>query len=782
MPSREETISRIRTVFTQEGAEGVARAYKLVADGEEKVTRNSLSLNRAFENLERRYNKDIALQQQYAKQQEQINAAVAQNPKLQDRAADTLARMEKEYKKAGASNDNFIRGTKATRYELINLSRQIQDVFVSIGSGQRLGTVALQQGTQVFDVFASSSQGAKGLLRSITALITPTVLLGAGLAGLAVGGAVAVSTWKSYVTALDDVSKASGIAFESLSKLQGAAGVKGISDAEFSSGITKFAQGVSVASTNAGELYKLFRLNGLAVGDTETTLESVAELIKRSGDEQQKLRILQQAGLPATAEWARLLEGGRAGLEKAKAAITGIPSDENIQKAREFDEAVNKIWINGKRLVVEFGGAVVRGFDNIANSAAFKLIEKTLSNLPSIPLPYDVAVRAGAAARSAYDENIARPFLSAIETHSARLGGAPRTRVTVTPAPVPSVPTPRARPAEAGSGEVLDTQSYARQQQELSFLQQRNGLLGQAATVEQLVAAKQQEVNLAQILNNQITPEMARNIVNLYRAQEEYSRAAERVSALGAAATDVEKYAITVQGLSLKLAEGRLSQEDFNRAVSAAHPLFEPLKAATTDFATSLATGMAKGGKFVDVLRESLSNLEQTLIRLATSKIVEQLFGAVAGTGPKGGGLFSFLFERNANGNIFSGGNIIPFARGGVVSQPTVFQMANGGLASMAENEPEAIMPLRRGPDGRLGVAARGDRSMAPKISVVVNNNAGADVSVGEPKIGADGGVRFDVAINRAVKNALQSDLAGHGPMSQSIGRRFGLDATRGIA
>ena len=49
----------------------------------------------------------------------------------------------------------------------------------------------------------------------------------------------------------------------------------------------------------------------------------------------------------------------------------------------------------------------------------------------------------------------------------------------------------------------------------------------------------------------------------------------------------------------------------------------------------------------------------------------------------------------------------MPFAKGGVVSQPTFFPM-RGATGLMGEAGPEAIMPLRRGADGRLGVAAAG--------------------------------------------------------------------------
>jgi hypothetical protein len=60
----------------------------------------------------------------------------------------------------------------------------------------------------------------------------------------------------------------------------------------------------------------------------------------------------------------------------------------------------------------------------------------------------------------------------------------------------------------------------------------------------------------------------------------------------------------------------------------------------------------------------------------------------------------------SALGNIFSDGNVVPFAKGGipsVVHNPTLAPMALFGEAG-----PEAIMPLDRGPDGSLGVRMYG--------------------------------------------------------------------------
>ena len=67
-----------------------------------------------------------------------------------------------------------------------------------------------------------------------------------------------------------------------------------------------------------------------------------------------------------------------------------------------------------------------------------------------------------------------------------------------------------------------------------------------------------------------------------------------------------------------------------------------------------------------------------------------------------------FPFLRNANGNAFGANGIVPYRKGGVVNSPTYFKYGGSNLGIMGEAGPEAIMPLKRGRGGKLGVIAQG--------------------------------------------------------------------------
>lgn len=105
------------------------------------------------------------------------------------------------------------------------------------------------------------------------------------------------------------------------------------------------------------------------------------------------------------------------------------------------------------------------------------------------------------------------------------------------------------------------------------------------------------------------------------------------------------------------------------------------------------------GGKEFDDILKGLALRFSTIALNAALKPIESGLG----------GLLSGL--------VGSLGAIKPFAKGGVVASPTYFPLS-GGLGLMGEAGAEAVMPLSRGPDGRLGVAGGGGGPVTVNIAI----------------------------------------------------------------
>lgn len=109
------------------------------------------------------------------------------------------------------------------------------------------------------------------------------------------------------------------------------------------------------------------------------------------------------------------------------------------------------------------------------------------------------------------------------------------------------------------------------------------------------------------------------------------------------------------------------------------------------------------GMRLSDALQNVASSMIDAAYNTAMRPVQNALGSAVGNT--MNTLLGSILpFEK---GGAISQGRVMPFARGGVVNGPTTFPM-RGGTGLMGEAGPEAIMPLTRGADGKLGVAAAG--------------------------------------------------------------------------
>lgn len=138
----------------------------------------------------------------------------------------------------------------------------------------------------------------------------------------------------------------------------------------------------------------------------------------------------------------------------------------------------------------------------------------------------------------------------------------------------------------------------------------------------------------------------------------------------------------------------------------------------------SLSSGLksAIGDLVIDgaKLSDVLGGLARSMANAAFNQAITPMTNAIgSGVGDLVAGMLRF-----ENGGSFSGGRVSAFAQGGVVNGPTTFPM-RGGVGLMGEAGPEAIMPLARGADGKLGVRGGGSNVVNVTMNISTPDVAG---------------------------------------------------------
>ena len=151
-------------------------------------------------------------------------------------------------------------------------------------------------------------------------------------------------------------------------------------------------------------------------------------------------------------------------------------------------------------------------------------------------------------------------------------------------------------------------------------------------------------------------------------------------------------------------------------------------------FADFVATGKANFSDFANSIIRDLARIFAKRALFQGLKLIP--------------GVSSFLDLEAANGAVVAKNGIVPYAKGGIVNKPTFFQYANGGsgrFGLMGEAGPEAIMPLRRGSNGKLGVEASG----AGIGNVTVNVDAAGSSVEGDSSQASQLGKAIGVAVQQ---------------------------------
>lgn len=192
-------------------------------------------------------------------------------------------------------------------------------------------------------------------------------------------------------------------------------------------------------------------------------------------------------------------------------------------------------------------------------------------------------------------------------------------------------------------------------------------------------------------------------------------------------------------------------QEDIDRLLEAEQERYETaqrvLQASAKDtgsfmkdlgatFNSAFEDAIVEGEKFSDVLAGLAQDIERLLVRRnITDPLTEGIDSWLSG-------LDFGSFFANADGGVYAGPGISAYS-GQIVSRPTIFPFASG-IGLMGEAGPEAILPLRRGADGKLGVQAGGSGGMVNHVNITVNTDVGGRTESGNaPELGR----RLEVAV-----------------------------------
>jgi hypothetical protein len=595
-----------------------------------------------------------------------------------------------------------------------------------------------------------------------------TALAGLGV-GVAIGGiATFAKAGIDAAAALEDLSEKTTLSVEFLSQLQVVSARTGDSLDAIAQNAGRFARSVAEARAGNAGLVEAFRAVGISVADLQTQnidqlFTTFAGAIANAKNPTDALAVaVALAGKSAADAVPFYKELAERGVGLATTTTEQAAAAAKLQdEFRTLTSETEKFRRELTNFVVPILADLIRGFNtlrqlnigeifrlslsgvNTENAAkSLEEIDRQLEKLQARRVPLgdvDLLPPNVRAAARAGEEAIRRLEAQRVAIQKLIFADA-NARPGAPSAPVerPDVRLPSAAPAASSRSAPKD--------QGISFdeLLARNAIK-RAQEQERIEAEGELAAN----------KELAEFKEILLRGDIERER-------IGAALSEQAERERTAQIASAEAVKDRLDptrayfreleniarlQEDFllteREAVEAVNQLAEAFKRANTEtkagsdiardlgltFTSAFESAVAGGKSFRDILK----SIESDLLRLGTRKLVtEPLLGGLekilkggsggfdlAGLAGRAGSAIGSFFGF-ANGGAFAPGGVQAFAGGGIVSRPTLFPFASGGALRtglMGEAGPEAIMPLQRGRDGKLGVAGGGGATVVFNVA-----------------------------------------------------------------
>jgi len=657
---------------------------------------------------------------------DQMNAELATYSRLASAGAISASELAQaqgmaraRYDDAAGSLAKMSGSSKLATHEVTNLTYQLNDIATGLATGQSPFMILAQQSGQVSQIFGNRGLKAAlmGTFQGLASMISPVTL---AIGGLAAGGYAATLIFRKMrgeSETLEDVLKRHQSVIQAINASYGDAAPKLGAYA---------AEGRNVADA-------LVRIQKI---DLETQIKKAADALRYGfGD----LARGASGGGFALAEQFKVLDAplnrffdsirlGQPDIRKFRSEVANLGNlDPTNQKLGELVKKVMELTKPASEaqgnLLGLANGMDKTGMAAARNQASLDAYVTAMKTLSGISLP---TLSSADLAKVAYAQAINRPGLNREQrddAYSAYQQALQRDEDSRMMLPKRKPNYLGANPdgsygAAAGKAAEREANAYRdlikNANDRIGQLRVEIETVGMADAAAEKYRMRQELLASATDKGRKVSEPMRKEIEKI---ADEYAQLAEQVAKarlqqdllfdrrqLGRSAID-QTVAATLRGAGLP--------EDLNSTEAQMIRLNEQLaigKDMSMDFASSFISGLREGQTILESLGNALNRLADKLIEMATDQMISSLFGQLSDVLGGGGGIMQIggtggLF---ANGAAFSGGNVIPFANGGIVDRPTPFGMSGGRTGIMGEAGNEAIMPLRRLAGGRLGVEAVG--------------------------------------------------------------------------
>lgn len=308
-------------------------------------------------------------------------------------------------------------------------------------------------------------------------------------------------------------------------------------------------------------------------------------------------------------------------------------------------------------------------------------------------------------------------------------------------------------------------------EEELTEVQKALNALNKAGKEGEIPQVRELVLNLAKKKDAlEAEAEIVKELARFEKERADAQRAQDNdIDAFSGRSLDQKKRELG-ERLETRLQAGEVfSPEELERIVNGIAGISTQLQTTGSDieeFTKNAAANIEDtlGASINDALRGNFKNIgdlwKNMLINMASQALSANLTKALLGTASKdgiaGGLVGSFLsFLKSEKGNAFGSTGVIPFANGGVFDSPQLFKFANGSGFSdgvLGEAGPEAVMPLKRGSDGKLGISSSGGGGTV--VNFIGDTVVGHNVSHGEVQEAVRAGnARTEQRIRRLMKN-----------------------------